>query len=460
MRLSILGTGYVGLVTGACFAEMGNQVTCADRDRTRIQMLQRAEMPIHEPGLEPLVASNLRRGRLRFTTCIAEAAADADVIFITVGTPPRADGSADIKGVLQVAHQLGACLDHDALVVVKSTVPVGTTEQVEMLLAELLSARRASPDVKVAFNPEFLREGNAVSDFMRPDRVIVGSRSAHAINTLHALYAPFVRDPQRFLSMSVRDAEMTKYAANAMLAVRISFMNELAAICERLKVDVERVRIGIGSDPRIGNAFIHPGCGYGGSCLPKDVRALISLAQDAGIDAGLLRATEARNQIQKRLLFDKLAARFGTRLAGLRFGIWGLAFKPGTDDMREAPAVTLITRLIHAGATVSAFDPAAMGGARAVLPEAWFDSGRLRLATDPYEALRNASALLLVTEWNQFRSPDFARMRGVMRLPVIFDGRNQFDPAQIAAQGFEYHGIGRGDATLEECAIPGLRAAG
>jgi UDPglucose 6-dehydrogenase len=460
MRLSVLGAGYVGLVTGACFAQTGHHVTCVDRDARRIRMLQRAEVPIHEPGLESLVASNLREGRLHFTTRIAEAAADADVIFIAVGTPPRADGSADVTDVLQAARDLGACLDRETLVVVKSTVPVGTTEQVATLLAESLSARRTGPTAEVAFNPEFLREGSAVGDFLRPDRIIVGSRSPRAIALLRALYAPFVQNPGQFLVMNVRDAEMTKYAANAMLAVRISFMNEMAAICERLGVDVEQVRIGISSDPRIGSACLHPGCGYGGSCLPKDVRALIHLAQDAGVEAGLLRAAEARNQAQKRLLFDKLAARFGARLAGLRFGLWGLAFKPGTDDMREAPSVALVAELVDAGAVVSVFDPAVREGTRAGFPEAWIGSGRLRIANDPYEALRNASALLLVTEWEQFRNPDFARMRRTMRLPVIFDGRNQYDPAQLAAHGFEYHAIGRGSLAPAECAISDLQAVG
>ncbi|GIX26949.1 MAG: UDP-glucose 6-dehydrogenase [Burkholderiales bacterium] len=460
MRLTVLGTGYVGLVTGACFAEMGNHVTCVDRDAAKIQRLERGEVPIYEPGLEPLVAANLHQGRLRFTTNLPEAVAGAEVIFIAVGTPPRADGSADVEDVLAAARDLGACLDHDAVVVVKSTVPVGTTERVEALITEALSARREILTVDVAFNPEFLKEGDAVNDFMRPDRVIVGSRSPRAIALLRMLYAPFTRNHERLLTMAVRDAEMTKYAANAMLATRISFMNELATICERLDVDVEQVRVGIGSDPRIGYSFIYPGCGYGGSCFPKDVRALIRLAQDAGVDPGLLRATEARNQAQKRLLFDKLAARFGGRLAGLGFGVWGLAFKPGTDDMREAPAVTLIAQLIEAGATVSAFDPAAMNTARTVFPKAWFDSGRLRLADDPYDALRHASALLLVTEWKQFRSPDLPRMRRIMRLPVIFDGRNQFEPGHMAAQGFEYHGIGRGGHGLAEAATPGLQAAG
>lgn len=460
MHLTVLGTGYVGLVTGACFAEMGNHVTCVDRDAAKIQRLERGEVPIYEPGLEPLVAANLRQGRLRFTTRLAEAVAGAEVIFIAVGTPPRADGSADVEDVLAAARDLGACLDHDAVVVVKSTVPVGTTERVEALIIEALSARQETLTVDVAFNPEFLKEGDAVHDFMRPDRVIVGSRSARAIALLRMLYAPFTRNHERLLTMAVRDAEMTKYAANAMLATRISFMNELATICERLGVDVEQVRVGIGSDPRIGYSFIYPGCGYGGSCFPKDVRALIRLAQDAGVDAQLLRAVEARNQVQKRALFDKLTARFGQRLAGLRFGLWGLAFKPGTDDMREAPAVTLIAQLIEAGATVSAFDPAAMTAAQATLPREWFEAGRLRLSNDQYDALEDASALLLVTEWKQFRNPDFARMRSAMRLPVIFDGRNQYDPARMAAEGFEYHGIGRGGRGSVEAAALRLRAAG
>lgn len=460
MRLSVLGTGYVGLVCAACFAKAGHRVTCVDRDARRIGALQRGEVPFHEAGLEPMVVSNVRSGRLRFTTRVAEAAAEADAIFIAVGTPSRADGSADVTDVLQAARELGACVARDALVVLKSTVPVGTTERVEALLAESLSARRAGASVEVAFNPEFLREGSAVSDFTRPDRIIVGSRSPRAIAVLRALYAPFVREPERFLAMNVRDAEMTKYAANAMLAVRISFMNEIAAICERLGVDVEQVRIGIGTDARIGSACLHPGCGYGGSCLPKDVRALIRLAQDAGVEAGLLRAAEARNQVQKSLLFDKVAARFGARMTGLKMGLWGLAFKPGTDDTREAPAATVIARLLGAGAVVSVFDPAVRDRAQTGFPETWFDSGRLLIANDAYDALRNASALLLVTEWEQFRRPDFARMRRLMRLPVVFDGRNQYDPVQLAAQGFEYHAIGRGGVAEAARCLPDLQAVG
>lgn len=460
MRLSVLGAGYVGLVTSACFAQVGNQVTCVDRDATKVGQLQRGEVPIYEPGLEPLVATNLGQGRLRFTTRLPEAVAESDVIFIAVGTPPRPDGRPDVEDVLSAARQLGACLDRNALVVVKSTVPVGTTEQVEALLAEALAARGVDATVEVAFNPEFLKEGDAINDFMRPDRVIVGSRSCRATSALRSLYAPFLGDSERFLTMSVRDAEMTKYAANAMLATRISFMNELALLCERLNVDVEQVRVGIGADPRIGPAFLHPGCGYGGSCFPKDVRALIRLAQDAGVDAGLLRAVDARNETQKHLLFEKLTARFGRQLAGRKFALWGLAFKPGTDDLREAPAIPLITRLIQAGATVSAFDPAAMGTARTAFPKEWFERSRLRLMEEPYQALIQASALLLVTEWKQFRNPDLPRMRQMMRWPIVFDGRNLFDPRLMASQGFEYYPIGRGRHGPPALATAPLCAAG
>ncbi|MBI2310877.1 MAG: UDP-glucose/GDP-mannose dehydrogenase family protein [Betaproteobacteria bacterium] len=443
MNICVIGTGYVGLVTGACFSEMGNQVTCVDTDAGKIEGLKNGVIPIHEPGLESVVTNNFREGRLRFTTSLPDAIKDSSLYFIAVGTPPREDGSADLEHVLAVARELGRHIDRYAVVVDKSTVPVGTADKVKAAIREEMRKRGASVEFDVVSNPEFLKEGDAVNDFMRPDRVVIGADSERAADILRSLYAPFTRNHERILVMGVRDAEMTKYAANAMLATKISFMNEIASLCERMGVDVENVRVGIGSDSRIGYSFIYPGCGYGGSCFPKDVKALIHTAEEAGFDPAILHAVEVRNENQKRRLFEKIAARFGPDLGGMTFALWGLAFKPGTDDMREAPAVVLLHQLIGAGARVRAYDPVAMTVARDTLPHEWFRAGKLTLGEHQNDALKGADALALVTEWKPFRYPDFGAMKRIMKRPVVFDGRNQYDPAQLRAEGFEYFGIGR-----------------
>jgi len=443
MQLAIIGTGYVGLVTGACFAEMGLKVTCVDVDARKIENLKQGILPIHEPGLDVVVKTNHAEGRLRFTTELAEALQGCEACFIAVGTPPGEDGSADLSHVLTVARQIGQLLDRYLVVVDKSTVPVGTADKVRLAIREELQKRGIEVPFDVVSNPEFLKEGAAVEDFMKPDRIVVGTDSERATELMRRLYAPFNRNHDRTLFMGIRDAEMTKYAANSMLATKISFINEIAVLCDRLGVDVEQVRRGIGSDQRIGFQFIYPGCGYGGSCFPKDVKALIHTAELAGLEPALLKAVEERNQRQKQVLFAKIIDRFGADLSGLTFGVWGLAFKPGTDDMREASSVVLLEQLISAGARVRAYDPVAMGVAAASLPPQWFSDGSLVLVEHQYAALEGADALVLVTEWKPFRSPDFSAMLRLMAKPVIFDGRNQYDPAETVAAGFEYCGIGR-----------------
>lgn len=444
MNLTVIGTGYVGLVSGACFAEMGNTVYCVDIDAQKIAQLQQGVVPIHEPDLERLVRSNFKEGRLRFTTSLSEAMAESQVYFIAVGTPPGEDGSADLRHVLNVAREIGRNLKDYAVVVNKSTVPVGTADQVRAAIAEELGMRGFEVAFDVVSNPEFLKEGAAVDDFMRPDRVIIGSASERATEILRRLYADFSRNHDKIMVMGVRDAEMTKYAANAMLATKISFMNEIANLCDKLGVDVEKVRLGIGSDARIGYSFIYPGCGYGGSCFPKDVSALIHMAEQNYLFPLVLQSVHQRNLFQKMILGEKIVARFGQDLSGKVFALWGLAFKPGTDDMREAPSIILMQQLISCGARVRAYDPVAMEAARRVLPKAWFDNGSLSLAEHQYDALKGADALALVTEWKPFRHPDFGAMKRLMNNPVVFDGRNQYDPARMAAEGFEYFGIGRG----------------
>lgn len=443
MNLCIIGTGYVGLVTGACFSEMGNTVTCVDADAAKIEKLKNGVIPIHEPGLTAIVTRNFQEGRLRFTTSLPQAMKESGLYFIAVGTPPNEDGSADLQHVLAVARELGRHLDRYSVIVNKSTVPVGTADKVAAAIREELRTRGAKIEFDVVSNPEFLKEGDAVNDFMRPDRVVIGAEAERPAQVLRELYAPFMRNHERILVMGVRDAEMTKYAANAMLAAKISFMNEIANLCERLGVDVESVRTGIGSDSRIGYSFIYPGCGYGGSCFPKDVKALIHAAEEVDFDPRLLHAVEARNESQKRRLFEKISARFGARLEGKSFGLWGLAFKPGTDDMREAPSAVLIGQLLAAGAQVRAYDPVAMPAAQQMLPGEWFAQGGLCLAEHPYDALKGADAMVLVTEWKPFRHPDFGAIKRTLKTPVIFDGRNQYDPKQLRAEGFEYFGIGR-----------------
>ena len=448
MRIVVVGTGYVGLVTGACFTEMGNHVVCVDVDEAKLERLQKGEIPIYEPGLDDVVESGIRAGLLTFSSDIANALDRAEYIFIAVGTPPGEDGSADLKYVLQVANSIGDYLTDYAVVVDKSTVPVGTADKVRQAISDRMVARGVDIAFDVVSNPEFLKEGAAVNDFMRPDRVIVGTDSETARKKMAALYSPYLRSSDRLLFMGVRDAEMTKYAANAMLATKISFMNEIANLCDCLQVDVEHVRKGIGSDSRIGYSFIYPGCGYGGSCFPKDVKALVQTAQLAGFEPALLSSVEARNNQQKQLLFEKVSQHFSGDLKGRQIGVWGLAFKPGTDDMREAPSVVLINALVEAGARVLAFDPIARETARLEFPEQWFQDGRLQIMDSQYEVTKGSDALILVTEWKKFRQPDFDTIKTNMVQPVIFDGRNQYDPDYLADYGFSYIGIGRSNTLL------------
>lgn len=443
MNIAVVGTGYVGLVTGACFAEMGNHVTCVDIDAGKVERLRQGEIPIYEPGLKPIVQRNAEEGRLAFTTSLAEAMATARVIFIAVGTPPGEDGSADLSHVLAVARTIGAHLADYQVVVTKSTVPVGTADKVRAAVAGELARRGVRGEFDVVSNPEFLKEGAAVEDFMKPDRIVVGADSERARELMRELYQDFCRNHDRIIFMGIRDAEMTKYASNSMLATKISFMNEIANLCDRVGVDVEKVRLGIGSDSRIGYSFIYPGCGYGGSCFPKDVRALIHTAMENDYQPLVLQAVHQRNEEQKHVLFAKVVERFGGDLSDLTFGVWGLSFKPGTDDMREAPSVVLLHELIGAGAKVRAYDPEAMEVARHELPQAWFERGLLTLTRHQYDALDGVDAMVLVTEWKPFRHPDFRAMKEMMKQAVIFDGRNQYDPKALRREGFAYVGIGR-----------------
>ena len=440
MKITIFGSGYVGLVTGACFAEVGNDVLCVDVDHRKVEMLQRGEIPIHEPGLDEVVKRNGASGRLRFTTNLAEGVAHGLFQFIAVGTPPDEDGSADLQHVRAVARSIGEHLDDYRVVVNKSTVPVGTADVVRATIAEVLAERGRDAPFAVVSNPEFLKEGAAVPDFMRPDRIIVGCDDHRATVLLRNLYAPFNRNRDRLIEMDVRSAELTKYAANAMLATKISFMNEIANLAERLGADIEKVRVGIGADPRIGYHFIYPGCGYGGSCFPKDVKALEYTARAADYDAVLLKAVETVNERQKDVLFTKIQRHFGSTLRGRTFAVWGLAFKPGTDDMREAPSRNLLEALWQAGCTVRAYDPAAMIEARRIYGE----RPDFQLCDQPTAVLDGADALVIVTEWSLFRSPDFDAIRQTLKQPVIFDGRNLYDPEYLRELGFIYHAIGRG----------------
>ena len=440
MKITIIGTGYVGLVSGACLADVGNDVLCLDLDPAKIATLESGGLPIHEPGLDEIVRRNVRAGRLHFTTDVERAVQFGSVQFIAVGTPPDEDGSADLKYVLAAARSIGRAMTEYKLVVDKSTVPVGTADKVRAVIAEELAARRADVPFGVVSNPEFLKEGAAVEDFMRPDRIVVGASDERAIQLMTALYAPFNRNHDRLVVMDVRSAELTKYAANAMLATRISFMNEMANLAERLGADIESVRRGIGSDPRIGYQFLYPGCGYGGSCFPKDVQAMIRTAQqEAGMELRVLTAVEATNDHQKSVLARKVRSRFGDDLRGRHFALWGLAFKPNTDDMREAPSRVVIRDLLEHGATVSAYDPVATNEARRVLG----GHAGLRFADSPMQALADADALLIVTEWKEFRSPDFDAIVGTLKQPVIFDGRNMYDPRPLRERGIEYFAIGR-----------------
>ncbi len=439
MQVTIFGTGYVGLVTGTCLADVGNDVMCVDIDADKVARLQRGEVPIFEPGLEDLVVANHKAGRLRFTTDAAVAIAHGRILFIAVGTPPDEDGSADLSHVLAVARSIGRHLDRDAVVVNKSTVPVGTADRVAAAIATELDARSVRVAVDVVSNPEFLKEGDAVKDCMRPDRIVIGSSNPAAVEQLKVLYAPFNRNHERLVLMDVRSAELTKYAANAMLATKISFMNEIANIAEHVGADIELVRHGIGSDPRIGYSFIYPGAGYGGSCFPKDVQALDRTARQFGYQPRLLEAVEAVNTAQKHRLFALLLKHFG-QLRGRTIAVWGLAFKPNTDDMREAPAHVLLESLWAAGARVRAFDPEARHEAARLFGE----RDDLVLTEDAFSALEGADALAIVTEWKAFWSPDFARIRAALCEPAIFDGRNIYDPKAVEAAGIAYYGIGRG----------------
>jgi UDPglucose 6-dehydrogenase len=439
MKITVIGTGYVGLVTGACLADVGNDVLCLDLDRRKIDILESGGIPIHEPGLDEVVRRNRAAGRLRFTTGVEESVAHGAVQFIAVGTPPDEDGSADLSYVVAAARNIGRHMRDHKLVVDKSTVPVGTADAVRKAVGDELARREAKLSFAVVSNPEFLKEGAAIEDFMRPDRIVIGSDDEEATRIMRAIYAPFQRNHERLIVMDVRSAELTKYAANAMLATRISFMNEIANLAERLGADIEQVRRGIGSDPRIGWHFLYPGVGYGGSCFPKDVQALVRTAAANGVEMQVLPAVERVNDAQKRVLVDKVVARLGADLSGKTFALWGLAFKPGTDDMREAPSRVVIAGLLGRGARVRAYDPAAIEEAKRVFGA----EPRLTYADSPMAALEGADALLIATEWKEFRSPDFGAIRAMLKTPAVFDGRNLYDPTDVARAGLEYYPIGR-----------------
>jgi UDPglucose 6-dehydrogenase len=439
MKVTLIGSGYVGLVTAACLAELGNHVVCLDVDERKVAMLQRGEMPIHEPGLMEVVARNAAAGRLEFTGNQAAAAAHGTLQFIAVGTPPGEDGSADLQYVLAAARNIGRHMTDYKVVIDKSTVPVGTAAKVKAAIAEELASRRVAVDYAVVSNPEFLKEGSAVKDFMRPDRIVVGADDERATLLMRALYAPFIRNHDRLLVMDVPSAEFTKYAANCMLATRISFMNELSRLAERVGADIEQVRKGIGSDPRIGYHFLYAGTGYGGSCFPKDVKAMIRSAAEQGIDLQVLCAVEAVNERQKSVLVDKVVARFGADLTGRTIALWGLAFKPDTDDMREAPSRVIVSELLSRGAAVTAYDPVAADEARRVFG----GQPGLSIVDSAVKALPGADALLIVTEWKEFRSPDFDAIRSQLKQPVVFDGRNLYEPELMKSLGIEYSAIGR-----------------
>lgn len=440
MNLTVVGTGYVGLVSGTCFSEMGNNVTCIDVDKTKIENLEKGIIPIYEPGLEQMVLKNHKHGSLHFSTKLSDGLANCDIVFIAVGTPMGEDGSADLKYVTAVAKQIGEEMQNELIIVDKSTVPVGTADKVRETIANELKKRSLDIPFHVVSNPEFLKEGAAINDFMKPDRVVVGVDNDYAQEQMRALYSPFVHNRDRLIFMDIRSAEMTKYVANAMLATKISFMNEIANICELVGADVNKVRIGIGSDTRIGYSFIYPGSGYGGSCFPKDVKALKKMAAQNGYDAKLIKSVEDVNDAQKFVIANKIVERFGDDLTGMSFALWGLAFKPGTDDMREAPAIYVVKELVKRGASVKAYDPKAREEAehfylKDVKNITYFDS--------KYETLKNSDAMILLTEWKEFRSPDFDEIHTQLKNPIIFDGRNQYDESRLLKKGFEYHQIGK-----------------
>jgi UDPglucose 6-dehydrogenase len=444
MRVTIFGSGYVGLVTGACLAEAGNHVICVDVDADKVKRLNAGEIPIHEPGLDAMVRRNRDAGRLEFTTEAVRAVEHGLFQLIAVGTPPDEDGSADLSHVLSVARTIGQYITRYAIVITKSTVPVGTADTVREQVREAMTARGANIDFDVVSNPEFLKEGAAIQDFMKPDRIVVGTDNARVTELMRALYEPFTRNHDRLIVMDIRSSELTKYAANAMLATKISFMNELAHVAERVGADIEKVRVGIGSDPRIGFSFIYPGTGYGGSCFPKDVKALIRSARDLGYESEVLTAVENVNERQKSVLVRKLQQEFGGHLENLTFAVWGLSFKPNTDDMREAASRVIVAALLKSGARIRAYDPVAMEESRRLMPA----SESLCYCKDAYDAATGADALLIVTEWQEFRSPDFERLLELLKRPRIFDGRNLYDPAMVTRHGFEYFAIGRGRRSI------------
>ena len=440
MNITVIGSGYVGLVSGACFASMGNKVTCVDIDPIKIEKLNSGVIPIFEPGLDNIVLSNVKNKNLFFKTELKEALKNSEIAFIAVGTPMGDDGSADLQYVLAVAKSIGQNMQKRLVVVDKSTVPIGTADKVKATIQKELDIRNSDLEFDVVSNPEFLKEGAAIDDFMKPDRVVIGSDSEYAIELMKQLYSPFFRTHDRFITMDIRSAEMTKYAANAMLATKISFMNEIANICEKVGADANKVRIGIGSDKRIGYSFIYPGAGYGGSCFPKDVKALTKIAKEHGYESKLITAVEEVNDAQKLVIAQKIVKRFGEDLTGYTFGVWGLAFKPGTDDMREAPAIYVIKELIKRGAMVKAYDPKAINEAK----EHYLKGVQnVHYVDSKYEVLKNSSALVLLTEWKEFRSPDFEELKNQLKLPIIFDGRNQYNAFNLEKKGFEYFQIGK-----------------
>ncbi|MET0856854.1 MAG: UDP-glucose/GDP-mannose dehydrogenase family protein [Telluria sp.] len=439
MKITVIGTGYVGLVSGACLAELGNQVYCVDIDQKKIDMLNAGQIPIYEPGLETIVHRNVAAGRLQFGSDIAASVAFGEIQFIAVGTPPDEDGSADLRHVLAAARNIALHMAGYKIIVNKSTVPVGTADTVKDVVSQELRRRAAQLEFSVVSNPEFLKEGSAIEDFMRPDRIVIGVNDERSAEAMRRLYQPFQRNHERMIVMDVRSAELTKYAANAMLATRISFMNELANLSEKLGVDIEQVRLGMGSDPRIGHHFLYPGCGYGGSCFPKDVRALRKTADECGSGMMIIDAVEAANGAQKHRLVDKIHAHFGDGVAGMTFAIWGLAFKPNTDDMREAPSIAIINKLLAQGARVHAFDPIAMSEAGKIFSQ----KDGIEFGKGMYEVLDGADALIIVTEWKEFRSPDFGMIKEKLKHAVIFDGRNLYEPKWLSDNGFTYYSIGR-----------------
>jgi len=447
MNLTIVGTGYVGLVSGACFSEMGNNVTCIDIDEKKVNDLKKGVIPIFEPGLESMVKLNVENDSLHFSTKLNDGLINAEIVFIAVGTPMGEDGSADLQYVLEAAKQIGKEMQRPLIVVDKSTVPVGTGDKVKEVIQKELEKRKKKIEFHVVSNPEFLKEGAAIQDFMKPDRIVIGADNDVAFEKMKALYSPFTHNHDRFITMDIRSAEMTKYVANAMLATKISFMNEIANICELVDADVNQVRIGIGSDSRIGYSFIYPGSGYGGSCFPKDIKALHKIAEEKGYKARLISSVERVNDLQKLVIANKVIERFGNDLTGKVFALWGLAFKPGTDDMREAPAIYIVKDLVKRGAKIMAYDPKAMEEAKSFYLK---DIKEVTYFNSKYETLQNADALLLLTEWKEFRSPDFEELKMQMKNPIIFDGRNQYSNLKLENRGFEYYQIGKNSKPINE----------